>query len=863
MGSQQQENKEKACGVILYPKSKTYIDSGTHEPAAANMFANSSLRASLYSPAKQRALEDAANMQKSVLERCKATESSVPPYHLTELIGKGSYGRVYKAKSLVQGQVVAVKIIDIDHGDFMSPRLADTCSDLLKEIKALKLLSRGGARNINLVIDAIPVGQAMWVVTEYCAGGSVSTLMKPTPGGLQEKWIIPILREIAVALRWVHAEGIIHRDVKGANILITEQGQVQLCDFGVAGMMETNIDKRSTLIGTPHWMAPELFDKSAAYGTEVDIWAFGAMAYELASGRPPNVVLGMNMKRLRAQLRHQAPRLYGDQYSAELKGLVSYCMQRDIGRRPNIAQLQRHRYINNTQESHPTGSLSHLVRAFKMWEAQGGQRQSLFTNQGVPSAAAVASHSLGTDWNFSTTASFDKQVFEGGEAQEVYDVYGEDVVDFGEDEFDSATLRPASSQQQPRHVHPSLPKLKAPIEKVFDPNTVSTYEEYSRFYYSGHGHGHGPEPSIPSQVFLPPAVFADSPRDARESLIDLDAVMEGRQSRYVDLYTLRYPSLLLHDIGNLTPKSSFAVRRLSDPADTTNARRRLQDWKFPLMTASPVVRTPTSAFLYDETLTPTSYFEQEEQLFQDSPTIKRMPSDPILSAGGPTGRQSRHFPSNRLTVGSLRRFDLSFPEFGDYTRPSTPDLPSIAEAGQEKDFAVGVSRHITFDLPVQHKAEDNLSFGSSPSSSSASSSRSGESSASYLPELSFHQSSFTSLLSQFSSADLDILSILGPDMQNSRRSLYVAEARKESIPKFIPLGTGLPIPKPAAPSDDIMEGEGSHEEVRSELKRLARSLSNHLSYANSYLSALPVRKASAEKTRKRLKRNAKKQNTSV
>lgn len=815
------------------------------------MFANSSLRASLYSTAKARALEDAAKMQRSVLEICKATEASVPPYHLTELIGKGSFGRVYKAKSLVQGQVVAVKIIDIDNGDFMSPRLSDTCSDLLKEIRALKLLSRGGARNINLVIDAIPVGQSMWVVTEYCAGGSVSTLMKPTPGGLQEKWIIPILREVAVALRWVHGEGIIHRDVKGANVLITEQGQVQLCDFGVAGMIESNLDKRSTLIGTPHWMAPELFDKSAAYGTEVDIWAFGAMAYELASGRPPNVVLGMNMKRLRAQLRHQVPRLYGDQYSAELKGIVAYCMQRDITRRPSIAQVQRHRYINNSQASYPTSSLSHLVRAFRMWESQGGQRQSLFaTTQGVPSAAA--SHSLGTDWNFSTTPSFDKQVFEGGEPREVYDVYGADVVDFDEDDFDNATLRP---QPPPQPSRPPLSKLKAPIEKIFDPNTVSTYEEYSRLYYNGQAS------SVDAcQTFRPPAAPADSVHDARDSLIDLDAILEGRHSRYVDLYTLRYPSLLLADLGNLTPKSSFAARRLSDPADSTNARRRLQDWKFPAMTESPVIqRKSSSSFLLDDTLTPSSVFKQEGQPFQDSPTIKRMPSDSFIAVGTPPRRQSRYFPNNRLTVGSLRRFDLSFPEFGDYTRPSTPDLPSI----QEKDFAVGMSRHIKFDLPAGHYVDDALSFGSSPSSSSDSSSRSGESSTSYLPELSFHQSSFTSLLSQFSSADLDILSILGPEMQSSRASIYVAEARKESMQKFVPLGTGLPIPKPPPPLDDIMEGEASQEEVKSELKRLARSLSNHLSYANSYLSALPVRKTSAEKSRTRLKRNAKKQNANV
>src|SRR5262249_51791045 len=136
--------------------------------------------------------------------------------------------------------LVAVKIIDIEESDTLNPKLADTYREILNEINALKLLSNSGAKNINHVIDALPVGQSMWMITEYCAGGSVSTLMQPTaPGGLQEKWIIPIVREVAEAIFWVHRQGIIHRDIKCANILVTESGGVQLCDFGVAGVIET------------------------------------------------------------------------------------------------------------------------------------------------------------------------------------------------------------------------------------------------------------------------------------------------------------------------------------------------------------------------------------------------------------------------------------------------------------------------------------------------------------------------------------------------------------------------------------------------------------------------------------------------
>jgi serine/threonine protein kinase len=116
-----------------------------------------------------------------------------------ELIGKGSFGRVYKATSARTRQAVAVKVISIDEGGSLHPGASDTFSDILKEVNTLKLLSDRGAKNINTVIDTLLVGPTIWIITEYCAGGSVSTLMRPT-GGLTEKWIIPILREVAEAI---------------------------------------------------------------------------------------------------------------------------------------------------------------------------------------------------------------------------------------------------------------------------------------------------------------------------------------------------------------------------------------------------------------------------------------------------------------------------------------------------------------------------------------------------------------------------------------------------------------------------------------------------------------------------------------
>ncbi|ELR05044.1 hypothetical protein GMDG_01615 [Pseudogymnoascus destructans 20631-21] len=155
---------------------------------------------------KTKAVEDARQMQVSVIEECKKSSRDPPNY----------------MKDLTSTAVVAVKIIDIDEGDTLNPRLADTYSEFMKEVNALKLLSETKARNINHVIEALPVGKAMWMITEYCGGGSISTLMRPTPKGLRERYIIPILREVAEAVYWVHQAGIIHRDLKCANVLITE-----------------------------------------------------------------------------------------------------------------------------------------------------------------------------------------------------------------------------------------------------------------------------------------------------------------------------------------------------------------------------------------------------------------------------------------------------------------------------------------------------------------------------------------------------------------------------------------------------------------------------------------------------------------
>lgn len=502
-----------------------------------------------FSRTKEKAIQDARKTQLSIVEECAAAGREPPPYVLSELIGKGSFGRVYKAAGNNPGQLVAVKIISIEEGDSLHPRGADTFGDVLKEVNALKLLSHGGARNVNAIIDALLVGQSVWMITEYCAGGSVSTLMRPT-GGLTEKWIIPILREVAEAIHWVHSQGIIHRDIKCANVLITEAGGVQLCDFGVAGIIETKFDKRSTVTGTLQWMAPELFDSSTSYGIEVDIWAFGSMAYEVASGFPPNAASLIDVANFGSYLKENCPRLEGDQYSSQLKDLIACCLVQNPAQRPSIEQVQRHPYILDTARRYPTTLLSKLVSAYKLWEVQGGSRRSLFSAGGAQGPTNNYSPAaLNDEWDFS--AMDENQLeFDDSDARAVYDVYGPHVY-----------LLQQPPRPQTRRRPPNIKPLVAPLEQVFDPEATANYEDNARAFY-------GRQTPLPA-TDLP--LRNDSENSTvRESLIDLDASLDGNDlSLFIDLGTIR-----------AEPRSV--------PNDLTDlGRRRTREWKFPMMAMNP------------------------------------------------------------------------------------------------------------------------------------------------------------------------------------------------------------------------------------------------------------------------------------
>ncbi|KAI0404831.1 putative serine/threonine protein kinase [Xylaria palmicola] len=753
------------------------------------------------SASRQKAVQDAAKMQASVEEECARSGKQVPEYRLTELIGKGSFGRVYKANDLKTSNVVAVKIIDVDEQDTLNPKLQDTYSEFLKEINALRLLSESGAENVNTVIEALPVGQAMWMVTEYCAGGSVATLMKPTaPGGLQEKWIIPILREVAVAIHWVHKQGIIHRDIKCANVLITEVGGVQLCDFGVAGMVETKFDKRTTFIGTLHWMAPELFDPNAQYGTEVDIWAFGSMVYEIASGLPPNVRSNVRIPQFGEYLREHLPRLAGDQYSENLKDLVAFCLEDDPRKRPSIEQIQQHPYILNTETAYPTSSLAALVKAFKLWEDRGGSRKSLFAGFGAQAPPDLGATSLAADeWNFSTTLAFDEQLQSErdgkSEFEAVRDVYGT-TVDFPNSFSGEDTARPKAKGRR-RPPPQALAAMKAPLEKVFDPNTISNYDENSRAYY---GRPMIPPPSEPPVSDLP---LRDDSLHAtlRESLIDLDASLSGIElSHFADMGTIK-PA----PVPAPAPPSSFAPgprasmdntwsfssatesvshdrAPLSDPADLNNGRHA-PDWSWPTSIPPASANPEYSHFPFSE---------ERPRLLHHETEPAMLPSQGYELDVPRTG-------NDRMSVGSLIDLDMSMPEpnMPELTRPSTShsDVASITGSEMGGVGPFDLERHTSVYAPLPLSNREPSIY-------------------------------------------------VSDDSEFAQRIARATELEPDDSPDHVENGSyGLQLPYVEPPAVHVLEGRASGAEVAEEMRKLVGGLKEHLSLIGDQVAEMEPRRA--------------------
>ncbi|KAA8893271.1 kinase-like domain-containing protein [Sphaerosporella brunnea] len=315
------------------------------------------------------------------------------PYTVVELVGKGSFGSVYKGIHNDTKAVVAVKSLDLDQHD-------EDIADIQKEIGLLSQLKAGDAPNITAFHGSYILGHKLWIIMDFCSGGSMRTLMKAGP--IEEKYIAVVVRETLTALSYLHTQGIIHRDIKAANILVNQDGRIQLCDFGVSAQLANKHNKRNTFVGTPQWMAPEAL-AGGSYDFKIDIWSFGITIYELAKQNPP--LYQYHPERVVDMIpRMPPPRLEGGNWSNSLREFVAMCLNEIPDQRPTAEELQKTKFVKATKA--PITIMRELIARYEIWEKGGGVRASmLYHPQGWATGDTVTSDGNDAGWDFDTIKS--------------------------------------------------------------------------------------------------------------------------------------------------------------------------------------------------------------------------------------------------------------------------------------------------------------------------------------------------------------------------------------------------------------------------------------------------------------------------
>ncbi|ORX41928.1 Pkinase-domain-containing protein [Piromyces finnis] len=316
--------------------SKAYLDPQniTNNKSNSNSIISQTNTSNEYPQMRQRKVDDESQ---EVINQLKEICHEINPESLftnLEKIGQGASAIVYIGNLVAsKDEVVAIKQMDLEK---------QSKKDLiLNEIQVMKQYKH---KNIVNFIDGYFWNDKLWVVMEYVSGGTLTDIL--VNNFMNEKQISVVSREVLQGLVFLHSKNIIHRDIKSDNILLSMDGDIKLTDFGFCAQLSEQNSKRTTMVGTPYWMAPEVVTKKL-YGPKIDIWSLGIMVIEMVEGEPPY----LNENPLRALYliaTNGSPSVrHIEQQSPEFKIFLESCLQVNADERPTSEEALNFAFIKN------------------------------------------------------------------------------------------------------------------------------------------------------------------------------------------------------------------------------------------------------------------------------------------------------------------------------------------------------------------------------------------------------------------------------------------------------------------------------------------------------------------------------------
>lgn len=328
------------------------------DKAASKLTRAKSLRHSSY----KENIENQSPRSHKRLSSAELIDTVLQKYEIKERLGKGAFAEVFRATNRSTKKDIAVKQIHLNS--------QDNIIDLMSEINLLKALKHP---NIVKYHGFVHKKDCLDIFLEYCDKGSLRDLYKSRKKinslpVILEKEIAKYIQQVLTGLEYLHQRGVVHRDIKAANILLTSEGIVKLADFGVStkiNISTVNL-KQCTVVGTPNWMAPEVISLDGV-STSSDIWSVGATIIELYTGYPPYHNLN-SMAALHAIVSEEYPSIPETLSNLAVDFLMK-CFQKNPDLRSSAAELSRHPWLNELQETLPsirkTSSGDHLPRRIR------------------------------------------------------------------------------------------------------------------------------------------------------------------------------------------------------------------------------------------------------------------------------------------------------------------------------------------------------------------------------------------------------------------------------------------------------------------------------------------------------------------